>query len=71
MNFIFRLEIVVTKSRKTHKYDKNNKYIGIKTKQSYCKSAKTNLGTKISSDGQRLNENVSSKTFNKQIWLHK
>jgi len=52
---------------KTHKYEKYNKYTGIKTKQSYCKSAKTNLDSKISSDGQRLNESVSSKTFNQKM----
>jgi len=36
MNFTFKLEILVTKSRKTHKYENNNKHTAqkLKTKQS-------------------------------------
>jgi len=68
MNFIYRLEILVTESRKKLK---NTKKIIISTQESkqnnrYFKSAKTNLYTKIR-DGQCLNEKVSSKKFNKKI----
>ena len=74
MNFTFKLEILVTKSRKTHKYENNNKHTAqkLKTKQSILQVRKDKFRLqKISGDGQCLNENVSSKKFNKSFWLHK